>query len=526
MGGLIVFIHGFKGGEEHWKYVPRIVAPAFASFQVKSLTYSAEYNSFADLTRSGEQILTTIKTDFPTADPIFLVGYSMGGIIAREICLKLLNDGAEKDWLQKVRGVVTVGSPLCGLRATLHYGTSALSTLLSEKVQQVKDGTFIFGRYRQAIEAAKARGINGPKQIHIEIENDGVCAPHDVKLYTSDDARFGVIPGTHRDFLRTGDDESRLANLIIEIIRSIHGALTRATEVFQSATGADLPNRLLLIACSHAKRTGGETKYEGPGPATWISDKPMREKLLSRRAQVFRYLKDAAIDNGFEAAENRLHEEANKALQRGQDLGGVQEANGAMYLPAYHRYSGRCYTQISESTWKNYYGKNQAKLFVLIMSGLYGLMEASEWIQNYDLHLTDRVLGTGIPLSGLWRDLFTDLLANFVRRAHREEGKKVQIVDCLCDTHYVDSIKWQELPPECSVYHLASPGYEHKLMLPLAGTVSNCLLNNPEKLDEFERTTRGKPVLYSIADFGEPPETHAGTQIAFEARIGDLRATD
>src|SRR5262245_53902162 len=50
MSGLIVFIHGFRGGEEHWKYVPRIVAPAFASFEVANQTYSAEYDSFADLT--------------------------------------------------------------------------------------------------------------------------------------------------------------------------------------------------------------------------------------------------------------------------------------------------------------------------------------------------------------------------------------------------------------------------------------------------------------------------------------------
>lgn len=89
MSGLIVFIHGFRGDEAHWKYVPEIVAPAFSSFEVTSKTYSAEYNSYADMPRSAEQILTTIKADYPNADPIFLVGYSMGGIVAREICLKL-----------------------------------------------------------------------------------------------------------------------------------------------------------------------------------------------------------------------------------------------------------------------------------------------------------------------------------------------------------------------------------------------------------------------------------------------------
>jgi len=526
MTGLIIFIHGFKGGEEHWKYVPRIVAPAFTSFDVKSLTYSSEYGSFADVTRSAEQILTTIKADHPNADPIFFVGYSMGGIIAREICLKLLSSEAEKDWLQKVRGVITVGAPLCGLQAKLHYGSAALSAFLSAKVEQVKNGEFIFGRYQAAIDAAKARGINGPKQMHIEIENDGVCAPHERKSYTKDDRWHGVIPGTHTNFLPTGNDETRLANIIIEIIRSLHSALGRLPIAYKSEVGSKLPDRLLLISCSHAKETGGETKYGGLGPAAWIYDKLIRDKVLSSRSQVFRLLKDAAIDNGFEIAENRLHESANRALQIGPDFGGVQEADGGAYIPAYHRYSGKTYTQISPETWNHYYSKNQEKLFVLIMSGLYGMLEASEWIQNYDIHLTDRILNTGIPLSGLWRDLFTDLLVDYVRRAHRDKGKRVQIVNCLCDSYYVDSIKWQELPPECSVYHLASPNNQHKELLPLAGTVSNCLLRDPERLDKIERTTRGKPVLYSIADFGEPPEQHAQTQIAFEARIGDLRATD
>jgi pimeloyl-ACP methyl ester carboxylesterase len=156
MNGLIVFIHGFRGDEAHWKYVPRIVAPAFVSFEVASPSYSAQYNSFADVTRSADQILTRIKTDHANADPIFLVGYSMGGIVAREICLKLLNDPAEKDWLQKVRGVITVGAPLCGLQPTAHYGSAAFSALLSAKVEQIKSGEFIFGRYKEAIKTAKA----------------------------------------------------------------------------------------------------------------------------------------------------------------------------------------------------------------------------------------------------------------------------------------------------------------------------------------------------------------------------------
>src|SRR3954463_12956410 len=80
--------------------------------------------------------------------------------------------------------------------------------------------------------------------------------------------------------------------------------------------------------------------------------------------------------------------------------------SGASYLPAFQRYCGKSYTQIDSRTWDHYYAHNQDKLCVLIMSGLYGLLEASEWIQEYDIHLTDRVRETGMPLTGLWRDFF------------------------------------------------------------------------------------------------------------------------
>ena len=35
----------------------------------------------------------------------------MGGIIAREICLKLLSNADDKKWIEKVRGTITVGTP-------------------------------------------------------------------------------------------------------------------------------------------------------------------------------------------------------------------------------------------------------------------------------------------------------------------------------------------------------------------------------------------------------------------------------
>jgi pimeloyl-ACP methyl ester carboxylesterase len=526
MSGLIIFLHGFRGRDADWGAVPVIVKASLSSFDVISMDYSAEPTSYADMTRSAEQILTRIKTDHPKDDPIFLIGYSMGGIIAREICLKLLETPEDKSWLTKIRGAVTVGSPLSGLQPAVKASAYAGAKFLTSKVSQVADTKtnvdFVFGRYARAMESAKQRGTNGPKQIHIEIENDGISAPHEKSHFTSDDLSGGVIEGTHREFMPTMAHVARLANLIIQVIREQHSSLGRKSTLSHSTPTGHLPDRLLLLACSNRKRAGGENAYGGPGPARWIADAELREKVLSRRSQVLSLLKAAQIDNGFEAAENRLHQAPNKILKRGPDFGGVDVGDGqATYLPAWQRYDGRCYTQIDPKSWDRYFRENSAKMSVLIMSGLYGLIEATEWIQEYDIHLTDRVLHAGIPISSMWIDLFTDSLIEYVKLAHR--NRKVQIINCLCDESYNDSIHWRKLPPECSVYHLASPDYSHTNLLPPAGTVIDCLLRDPERIDRIKRSTRDETVFYPVSDFGSPPESHASTHVAFEARLGDIK---
>jgi pimeloyl-ACP methyl ester carboxylesterase len=525
MSGLIIFLHGMRGDETTWDTVPAIVEAALKSFEVVCMTYSGEMQSYADCTKSADQILTRIKREHQKNDPIFLVGYSMGGIVAREVCLRLLERPEDKPWLEKIRATISVGSPLCGLQTTAGVLANLASKYLSPKISQVGDlknnNEFIFGRYKRGITAAKARGTNGPKHSHIEIENDGYVAKHEITSYSDDDAHAGVVHGTHREFLQTVEQKKRLANLIVQLIREQHSSSERSWQISPPTATDDLPARLLLIACSNRKRPGGEREYQGPGPARWIANAELRERVLSRRALVLSMLKGAKIDNGFEKAENRLHQAPNRVLKRGPDFGGVDESdNQATYMPAYLRYDGKCYTQIKPTSWDRYFESNQNKMSVLIMSGLYGLIEAAEWIQEYDIHLTDRVMGAGIPLSSMWVDLFTDSLSDYIQRAYR--GKKVQIINCLCDDYYNDSIQWRKLP-NCSVYHLASTDYSHKDLLPPAGTVVDYFLQDPERIEVIERTTREKARLYQLSDFGRPPPLHEATRIAFEARLGDLK---
>jgi triacylglycerol esterase/lipase EstA (alpha/beta hydrolase family) len=114
MGGLIIFLHGLRGDRTHWSDVPIYVESALSSFTTVSLEYSAEVLGHADVKKSGSQILTKIQTTYADCDPIFLVGYSMGGLVAREVCLQLLEsqDDETKQLLQRVPAAITFGTPM------------------------------------------------------------------------------------------------------------------------------------------------------------------------------------------------------------------------------------------------------------------------------------------------------------------------------------------------------------------------------------------------------------------------------
>jgi hypothetical protein len=184
-------------------------------------------------------------------------------------------------------------------------------------------------------------------------------------------------------------------------------------------------------------------------------------------------------------------------------------------MPAWRRYNGRIYNYIGEPAWQSYF-QNQNRLRVLIMSGLYGLLDAAEWIQNYDVHLTDTHKDNGLSVSSMWSELYTECLETYVKNAYR--NRKVKIFDFLCDHHYVDAVRWHKLPKECSVFHLASPTVEDVDLLPPAGTILNSIFSNPDRLETFER--EDQEAQYELAMFGDPPAGRADMRFLFESRVG------
>ena len=173
---------------------------------------------------------------------------------------------------------------------------------------------------------------------------------------------------------------------------------------------------------------------------------------------------------------------------------------------------------VSQQAWSSY-SQNRQRFRVLIMSGLYGLIEPEERIQNYDVHLTDTHRDTGHSVASMWSELYTEMLNNYISQSYA--GRKVHIVNLLCDTDYVDAILWHKLSPNCSVFHLASPTLRHKALLPPAGTIFDALLREPGRLDTLERS-----VPLDISSFGKPPDGLSGTQLIFDRYIGESKKSN
>ena len=306
--------------------------------------------------------------------------------------------------------------------------------------------------------------------------------------------------GRTRSSPKTLKSASFIADLILRKIREVQNAANPTLSSLPSPALLALPGGrppiLVLIACSRTKNTGGELGYQGGSPASWIAEPYLKDRIVSKRSNVYGLLKDAKIVDAFEEGRNRIYSQANKSLSHGPDLGGIESiGQKCHYLPAWKRYSGQIYTPIEEASWFQHFSGPRA-LTVLIMSGLYGLIDAEEKIQDYDIHLSDSDRDTGQRVKTMWSDLYTETIKHYLTRAF--SGEKVKIFNLLCDANYVTAIEWLELPKEkCSVYHLASPELSDVHLLPAAGTILNRFLNEPTKANNIQK---GLPL--NLSDFG------------------------
>lgn len=535
MGPLLVFLHGLKGNEETWGLVPELIKRTPGSdFEIAILTYSARVRSPSDLSRSAGVILTELEHKYRGRTAIYLIGYSLGGLIAREVCRQLLVSDQSRDLLlDSVRAAITLGTPIEGangglLTAPLNFALRWAPFVVGPKVREIADPSANFRRYKQAISQRVAvqnsdpnRKARRPKQIHIEIEDDVTVAPNTQQYHTEDDVRGGMIRGTHRRFAEDSDSASGLADLLVSLIRATRNATnpahSPAPSVLNSTVSPSLPKTLVLFACSRTKTPGGDRGHDGAAPASWIEPPSLRSRVVDKRSNVFGLIKDAKIVDAFEKGGNRAHQAGNQDLQHGPDLGGLAAiGERCVYLPAWRRYNGRAYVPAQQS-WPNYLA-SERPFTVLIMSGLYGLIEPNERIQDYDVHLSDTHDLSGQSVKLMWSELYTETIKAYVERAY-DGGDRVKVFNLLCDVNYVTAIEWLELPKEkCTVFHLASPTLDDVKLLPAAGTILNRFLQDP---GHIARISQGQE--HDLSDYGATPKGESDVRVVFDRRFGDTR---
>lgn len=459
MSNLIIFIHGLNGNERSWGSVPAQISATPAGFEVTRLQYSARPISPSSFESSANKLLTELESKYAHYDNIFLVGHSLGGLIAREMCRQLLVGKAEKDGLlRKIKAVIALGTPWDGaeawrfpiLNGLLNFILRKASAL--SKISQIASPEKSFKDYEDAINKRlelqatdPTRKLSRPSIVRIRIEDDTVAASTP-KYLTIDDRDGGTVSGTHTRFADDTASASYIADLILRKIREVQNAANPAlatppqAALFSETLPKDAPPILVLIACSRTKNTGGNLGYGAGTPTSWIAEPYLRDRIVGKRSNVYGLLKDAKIVDAFEAGRNRIYSQANKSLGHGPDLGGtVSIGQNCRYLPAWKRYSGQIYAPIEESTWSQHLAGPKS-LTVLIMSGLYGLIEAEENIQDYDIHLSDSDRETGQLVKTMWSDLYTETIKHYIVRAFT--GERVKIFNLLCDVNYVTAVEW------------------------------------------------------------------------------------
>ena len=182
---------------------------------------------------------------------------------------------------------------------------------------------------------------------------------------------------------------------------------------------------LFITACSLTKASGGTEGFaENASIASVAMDHGA--SLVNRREEVRRLVKDSGkVDwQGIPLKDLKYNEN----LVRGTEFGGAKQA---CYLPAIERYRGRFYQAIGA----NGVARCLSAGNTLILSGLYGLLRASEPIQLYSCPLSADV-------ARVWRrdGLLTDLVCSYIKR-----NNVLRVFDLTAMAAYRELINWKRV---------------------------------------------------------------------------------
>lgn len=513
----IIFVHGLRQTAEDWNL--------FSPYIAESLDASSSEITYVSALHRGDPEKTATQLEFELLsavqehDEVCIVGYSLGGLIARLLLSEILQGTREtQQILNRLIGVVTLGTPLHGPRSRWMKRSLGLLPWVDFIGRQAGKKRI---NYHAAVEAAKAANLHRPRFHHIEFADDDWSGVHNRKLYTEDDFAAGEVVGPHTGFAADRRAREISARVIREIRKLRSQGPARPT---QSNGNMDQVTSIILISCSATKSNAGQRPFAPPNPGEWIDDRNLLDHLLAKRSSILSKIRDSLIEDRTYGQGNRGDRLENRQIIQGADFG-FQDNGDERYLRACNRYAGRLYGPLANINWNEFHLR-QPRPLILIMSGLYGFVASDEMIQNYDVHLSDIEQTTDGTLKGMWIDWYTDVLNNLVKKS----GTKVRIFNLMGDKDYTGAIAWSNLDrARCSVFHLMARNmsteqdcFDKNLLVP-AGAVLAGIISKPGLDLQLERTTADDHKVYSIEDF------YAGNlgafsnhRIAFERAIGEV----
>lgn len=223
---------------------------------------------------------------------------------------------------------------------------------------------------------------------------------------------------------------------------------------------------LILLACSHDKRSGGncfERSVRRLASPQYLPN--FSESLLARRHSVLELLKGNGgrlydPEGGFRDLRRQ-----NKALVAGPDLRGTDSGTPS-YLPAFRRYDGRFFVKLEKAAPDFWSELPRHPIEILFVSGLYGLLAWDELIQEYDCNMGDFLGGadSGQTVAKFWNPHLTGVLCDFISSEGKQGRPVKHVFDLLPDELYQSAFAWER------IHSLAGVRVHHRVFRPISGT--------------------------------------------------------
>jgi pimeloyl-ACP methyl ester carboxylesterase len=212
---LIVGIHGWRGDNKQWLPLLRAAGldSDFRGCDFYLFSYARGLRSQTSLERYGAAVISEVDILDRTRDydRVILLGYSVGGLIARSAFVRAIADRQDIRWVDKVWRIVLLATPNRGLSGDgrpigLRLGLAMVRFFGGIQVQDAFRGSDFITRLRlDWVSLFGDSSIKTPPVIQLLGLNDDYVLPADSRDVTAfDDSKLFTVQGNHRTVVDFG----------------------------------------------------------------------------------------------------------------------------------------------------------------------------------------------------------------------------------------------------------------------------------------------------------------------------------